>query len=209
MADTEKFESSNDTELKILEAAKKIFSKKGYDGARMQEIADEAKINKACLHYYFRSKDKLFEIIFRQCFKKVYNELGEVIDKELPLKDKIVFIVEHYIKFISKNQYLIPFIMTEVAKDPEKLVKIIKNSEIKFKPGNFIKQIKKEIESGKIREIDPLQLFMNIISMCVFPFFARPIICGILEISETKYRKMMDDRKKIIVEFIMKSIENR
>ncbi|HPG29453.1 MAG TPA: TetR family transcriptional regulator [bacterium] len=208
MTDLQIFETAGETELKILDAAKKIFSIKGYDGARMQEIANEAKINKAALHYYFRSKDKLFELIFKFCFKKIYNNLGEIIEKDMPLKDKIKFMTENYIDFISKNQYLIPFIMTELAKNPDRFVKVIKESDVKFKSENFINQIKKEAKAGNIKEIDPFQLFMNIISMCVFPFPAKPMLCAILGISELKYKKMMEERKKIIADFIMDSLIN-
>ena len=206
MTDLNIFEAAGETELKILEAAQKIFSQKGFDGARMREIAGEAKINKAALHYYFRSKEKLFEIIFRFCLGKVYENLGKIIEKNMPLKDKIKYIVENYIDFISKNQYLIPFIMTEVVKNPDRFVNPIKKK-IKLKLQNFINQIKKEIESGNIREIDPFQLIINIVSMCIFPFPAKPMLCAVFEISEPKYKKLMEDRKELIVDFVMASLE--
>lgn len=94
------------TEELIIEAAKKIFVKRGLAGARMQDIADEAGINKAMLHYYYRNKEKLFEIVFNEAFSKVIGRLGNILNQPMPLEEKIRTLVEHYITNIAETPYL-------------------------------------------------------------------------------------------------------
>ena len=109
------------TEGKILDAAKKVFTKKGMYGARMQEIADEAGINKALLHYYFRSKDKLFDAIFHEAFHDFVPRAFKSFKSEMPFEDKLSLFVSNYIDIIIENPYLPLFIINEINQKPERL----------------------------------------------------------------------------------------
>ena len=86
--------SSENTEAQILKAAREVFIAKGLDGARMQEIADHAGINKALLHYYFRTKEKLFEAVFREVASNLFPAMKQVLSAELGIKEKITFFVK-------------------------------------------------------------------------------------------------------------------
>ncbi|MBE9468013.1 MAG: TetR/AcrR family transcriptional regulator [Bacteroidetes bacterium] len=112
------------TEQKNLNAAKKIFLKKGKDGSRMQEIADEAAINKALLHYYFRSKDKLFEAVFDDAIMKFLPKIGNVLNSDKSLFDKIRLFTNHYIDFFIENLYLPLFIFSELRSKPDRIIKL-------------------------------------------------------------------------------------
>ena len=112
-------EKDSGTEQRILEAARNIFIHKGYYGARMQEIADEAGINKALLHYYFRSKDRLFETIFQQSFSKFVPVIGGILAGSDPWQKKIGAFVENYLQLLYSNPYLPQFILNEINRDPE------------------------------------------------------------------------------------------
>ena len=103
------------TEEKILDAAQTVFTRKGMDGARMQEIANEAGINKALLHYYFRSKQKLFEAIFKQVFKQIFPDIKAFIHSEIPLEKKLGIFVEKYIDLLMKNPFLPSFSLQPTA----------------------------------------------------------------------------------------------
>ena len=94
------------TEQIILEAAKKVFVRKGMAGARMQDIADEAGINKALLHYYFRNKEKLFEMIFMEAAEKFFPRINAIFDSDQPLFEKIESFCEEYISVVMENPYL-------------------------------------------------------------------------------------------------------
>src|SRR6476619_6643320 len=114
-----KLRKEQNTEEKILAAAKKVFLKEGMAGARMQDIADEAGINKALLHYYFRSKDKLFETIFTETSSRFIPRMNQVMDSDLPLFEKISMFCEAYISQMQQNPYIVLFIMNEANKHPE------------------------------------------------------------------------------------------
>ena len=114
------------TELKILAAARKVFIRKGLDGARMQEIANEAGINKALVHYYFRNKQKLFEAVFIEAFGKFLPQVSEVIMQEISLIEKIEAVVSRYIDFLQKNPYLPNFVLNELSHEPGNLIKLMK-----------------------------------------------------------------------------------
>ena len=104
--------SSDTTEQKIFDAAHEVFSQKGMDGSTMQEIADRAGINKALLHYYYRSKDKLYEMVARAILAKAVSAIREVLEKEMPLEEKIKRFIETYIGVISRNTSLPFFILS-------------------------------------------------------------------------------------------------
>ncbi len=195
-----------DTEMRIFDAARKVFHSKGLDGARMQEIADEAGINKAMLHYYFRTKDKLFESIFEEDFKEFFKRLAELISAELPLLEKIEFFVENYLELILKNSYIPAFIISEIHHNPERIKNIFLETGIRAEQ-IFMDDIKTAISLGIIRPIDPKQLIVNIIGLCIFPIVAKPILCVMLGFDEDGYRNFIEERKKEVARFVINSIK--
>ena len=117
-----KKEPDRTAEQRILVSAREIFHKRGFEGARMQEIADKAGINKALLHYYFRSKEKLFDAVFDEALKALLPKVKELLNAELPLFDKIKYFTENYITLLMKNMYLPVFVINEMYQNPEKFV---------------------------------------------------------------------------------------
>jgi TetR/AcrR family transcriptional regulator len=194
------------TEQQILNAAKTIFLRKGFDGARMQEIADEAGMNKALLHYYFRSKDKLFDAIFRDAFQQFLPRVSEIMISEKPFFEKVWSFVESYIDMLMENPHLPIFILNELYRNPERLVNIIKGFGVQ--PEIFAEQIKKEVESGNINPVDPRHFIVNMIGLCVFPFAGKPLIQGILfGNNPEEYQKFLLQRKTEVTLFIMNSLK--
>jgi len=195
------------TEEKIIEAANSVFEKKGYDGTKMQEIADKAGINKALLHYYFRSKDKLFEMIFGLAFRKLIGELEFLFDTGIPVKDKISIFVDKHTDFIGMNRHLPLFIINEVNRRPEIFVKLLEGIYEKDNRLNkLLKQIDEETKAGILKPFDPRQIFLNIIAMNIFPFAAKPLVKGILRMDEDDFGRFIAERKKIVTEIIINSI---
>ncbi|SFF03187.1 transcriptional regulator, TetR family [Chitinophaga sp. CF118] len=190
------------TEELIIEAAKKIFITRGLAGARMQDIADEAGINKAMLHYYYRSKDKLFEIVFNEAIGKVIGRLGMVLNQQMPLLEKIPAIIDNYIDGIMEAPYLPMFVLNEINQQPEMFVQRLKSQQHFPNVLQFMKDIVDAGKQGTIREVSPVQLFLNIVSLCVFPFIGRPIAQGILQLDNVQYNMVMEDRKKVVTEVI-------
>jgi AcrR family transcriptional regulator len=195
------------TEGKILIAARQVFIEKGLAGARMQDIADRAEINKAMLHYYFESKEKLFEVIFQETAGKLFPHFEMVISSDLSLFDKIRSIVSSYIEMIIQNPYLPLFVMNEMNKNPEIGIKNFFEAQ---KPGfvkKFADSIEKSIKDGVIDSINPVHLIMNMFSMCAFPFIAKPMIVLMTGVADEQFKNLMEQRKVLVAEFIINSIK--
>jgi len=195
------------TEEQILEAAKNVFQAKGMDGARMQEIADKAGINKAMLHYYYRSKQLLFEAVFKNVFSLLAPQLNAILNDDSSIEEKIKNFTFNYISFISKHPYLPNFIIQELNRNPEFILKMKDNKNFpnltKFKG-----QVDKEVENGIIKPISAEQLFINILALNIFPFVAKPLIMAFSNVDSRAYKQLMEDRKTEVANFIINSIKN-
>jgi AcrR family transcriptional regulator len=199
-------EDKQNTEKKILEAAKEIFVEYGFNGASMQKIADRAGINKALLHYYFRSKEKLFEATFREVFFSMVPPLINTVKEEKPLEEKIRVFVEKYIDTLRDNPLVPLFILHELNRNPENLPELVKESGID--PTVFISQINSEIDAGNINPVFPHHLFINILALSIFPFVAKPIIKGLFfNRNEEEFNKFIEERKEIVTTFVLNAIK--
>lgn len=201
-----KTNKNQDTEGQILNAAKNVFQKKGMDGARMQEIADEAGINKAMLHYYYRSKQLLFEAVFSNAFSRLAPQLNKILNDDSSIEEKVKNFTSNYISFISKHPYLPNFIIQELNRNPKFFEKIQKSAAFPTLE-KFKSLVEEEVEKGILKPIDGEQLFINIISLNIFPFVATPLIKGFLKIDDKGFKQLMEQRKTAVSEFIINSIK--
>jgi len=202
-----------ETEIKILEAAEKVFTSKGMSDARMQEIADEAKINKSLLHYYYRSKEKLFMAVFKSAFKKFAPPTVMILLDDIPLFEKIEKFSSSYIDIILKYPSIPLFVIYELNKHPKNVLNIFVDTiglMDKDPVEVFKKSVYKEIEKGTIINIDPRHLFVNMLSMCIFPIAGRTLIERIgFYGDKEEYDKFLLERKNEVSRFIINSIKVR
>lgn len=195
-----------ETEILILDAARKVFVQHGFDGTTMQMIANESGINKALLHYYYRSKDRLFEAVFIEAFSKMIPNLMKIFTSESDFFDKIRSFVDAYISALLQYPQIPLFILHELRRNPDRVVELIKSTGIN--PEIFLNFIKLEIKKGTILPIDPQQLLVNMLGLCIFPFAARPMVQGFIFKNDAKaYQVFMENRKKEVAEFIIKAIK--
>jgi len=203
-------ELDKSTEEKILDAANKVFVEKGLDGTRMQQIADEAKINKSLLHYYYRSKDKLFAEVFKRVITKVIPQTLNVFKTEKSLFEKIEIFTEEYINLIQKHPVIPLFVLHEINKNPSRVSSFASMLSRMVNEGflkNIETQIQEESRKGIIREIDAKQLIINTLSLCLFPFIARPIIQHVfLDNNPEAFQSLIQARKKEVADFVIQSI---
>lgn len=187
------------TEEKIYEAARKIFIRKGMDGTRMQEIADEAGINKALLHYYFRNKENLFKAVFKDTFSKFLNKTRESFLSTLSAKEKIFALIDDYMDLINANPYVPQFIIHEINRDP----KVLKD--LMFESGVEPQQILHLfVDPSKKIKIDPRHVIISILGMVIFPVVARPLVQTIyFNNDQEAYNGFLDERKEIIKQMII------
>jgi len=192
------------TENHILKAAREVFIAKSYEGARMQEIADHAGINKSLLHYYFRSKEKLFDAVFSEVASNLFPAMKQVLEAELGIKEKITFFVKVYLKGLNENPFIPSFILNTISTDPDRFLKYIKKSGLN--PGMLQEQLENEAAHGVIRKVRAEHLMVNIIAMCIFPFVAGPVIQNIFVMSDEEYKVYLEARENEIVDSVLKSI---
>jgi TetR/AcrR family transcriptional regulator len=198
--------SDDTTEARILNAAKKVFLKRGMDGARMQDIADEAGINKALLHYYFRSKEKLFETIFMEVAAGFLPKIGKILEADLTLFEKIEMFCEEYINQILQTPYVPIFVMNEINRQPKAFLhKILLQRNLPIPA--FLKQVENEIKAGIIKPVNPAEIFLNTLSLCLFPFIARPMLQLVTGMDTDAFYALMEKRKKEIPRLIIDSIK--
>ena len=194
------------TEIQILNAAKTVFQQKGMDGSRMQEIADEAGINKAMLHYYYRSKQILFEAVFNHAFALLAPQLNKILNDDSSIEEKIRNFTSNYISFVNKHPYLPNFVIQEINRNPGFVLKMKLNSGFpnieKFK-----EQVKNDVENGIIKPIKAEQLFINILSLSVFPFVATPLIKAFINTDDQGFKFLMEERKTEVANFMINSIK--
>ena len=197
----------NTTELQIKEAAKKVFLKRGFGGARMQEIADEAGINKAMLHYYFRSKKKLFEVIFNEAIGEMIPHITNIIQADTAIQIKIKHFIHAYIDMLKNNPSVPLFVIHELSSEPEIMIEKIKARIPLPQIIQFLQQIDEAVKKGEIKRINSMQLLLNMVSMSVFPFLARPIVMTVGQMGEEEFNEFMETRKEIVVNFVLNAIK--
>jgi TetR/AcrR family transcriptional regulator len=190
------------TEQRILEAAKKVFLLRGLDGARTEDIAKEAGINKAMLHYYFRSKERLFEVVFDSLASKIVPDLTAIVEQDVPIVVILDRIIYRYIDFISENPKVPLFLISELTKDPERIKNLLNHTQSFSKMQNFGLKLMQEMQAGKMKQVHPLHLMMNIFSMCIFPFIAQPMVQHVMKISDDDYALILSQRKEQVTQFI-------
>lgn len=193
---------------RIKSAATKVFTLKGLEGARMQDIADEAKINKAMLHYYFKNKQQLFELIFEEKLMKIFGALSGLIFSDASFEKRIREFVDHQITIVSEFPVMPLFVMLEIRKNPELLQQKFKNIPLQVLRENFKKVIEKEVKEGNIRPVTLEELLMNIMSLCVYPIIAEPMLKFVMDMGHEQYLQVIEDRKKTVADFIIKDLKN-
>ena len=188
------------TEEKILQTAMDVFVEKGRHGARMQEIADRAGINKALLHYYFRTKEKLYIRIFKFIFNRIAGEVLDLLKSDLPFEEFLRTFISKYIDILNKNHRFPLFIMRELSQGGNVVSGVVKEiftPEMSELPA--IHLMEEAMERGEIVKMDPRQTILTILGSCLFYFMAEPIIHSVIITDEFFDRqKFIEERKEAI-----------
>jgi AcrR family transcriptional regulator len=199
-------QEEQNTEQKILNAANEVFQEKGLYGARMQEIADKAGINKALLHYYYRTKEKLFETVFRAAVAFMAPKIRHIIYSDEHIFGKIRRFTDEYIDFLTENAFLPAFVINELNKNP-KLIQEVFMKEV----GDSFQKLRNDIQilvdKGEIKPVKVEHVLVNMISMSLFPIIAKPLLKTMFFKSEIEYQQFLNERKKLVADLIIESIK--
>lgn len=193
------------TEERILAAARNVFLRKGMMGTRMQEVADEAGINKALLHYYFRNKQQLFEQVFCVCGKHGMQGVWAQLMVDRPLFDNIRAFVSAFHEAMEREPLFPQFLMSELQRDPKHLLKLVDLG--KGARQHFAQQLEQAHERGEIIAIKPQQLIVNMMALCQFPLLASPIIKHVGSMDQKAFNAFMHERSTLVAELIIRSIK--
>lgn len=203
-----------ETEQRILEAAKVVFVRRGTAGARMREIAEEAGVNQALLHYYFRSKERLSEAVFRETAGRMFPALMQIVGGDIPVVEKIDRIVETYLTTMARTPFLPGYILSELHHRPERIPQLIgkvTGGDISdtARPAfeKLEEQLAAEARAGRMRSISAAQFFVNLLSLCVFPFAARPMLRAVFGLEDDEFAKFIEQRRKELPLYIRSAIQ--
>jgi len=199
-------EADISTEIKIRNAARIVFHKKGFAATRTRDIAEEAGINLALLNYYFRSKEKLFQLImldtlasFMESMVLVYN------DKSTSLEQKVVLLSTKYIDLLLVEPEIPLFLMSELRNNPAKLFEKINVKDMLLQ-SHLYKQIEEAMIDNKMPSQNSLHFLTNIMSLIMFPFIASPMLKMVGNMNDAEYLLLMEERKTLIPKWIKASI---
>jgi AcrR family transcriptional regulator len=199
---------NNKTELAIIEAARKVFISKGYGGTTMEAIASVAKVNKASLHYYYRSKDKLFGIVLTEACGIIQEKLILIIKSEDNIEVIIKELIDVYLETLINHPYLPNFIVNEISSNPEKTLKILLGDKLlSFTVLRMIVTIRNKLLEGNKEVNNPFYLILNVVSLNVFPFLIRPLIKNLFRMNDEQFNSFMNNRKSNLLSFILRALK--
>ncbi len=202
-----------DTETRILDAAHAVFMRRGTAGARMTEIAREAGVNHALVHYYFRSKQRLAEAVFRRAIGQFFPAMIGVLASDAPLEDKVRMVAAAQIDMLLNNRYLPGYLLAELNHYPERAEQLLSTmsgttpANVRARLfGTLGKQLEDAARSGLLREIRPQEFVLNLVSMVVYPFAARPLVMAIIGMDDATFTAAMEARKAEIPAFFLAAL---
>jgi TetR/AcrR family transcriptional regulator len=201
------------TESRILDAAHAVFVQHGTAGARMLDIAKAAGVNQALLHYYFRTKDRLAEAVFRRAAGQLFLQVIQVLSSDLALEDKVSKVVEIEIDHLSRTPGLPSYVISELHHHPER-VRLLISASTGSTPEHvrplLIQKVRQQIaaavRAGTLRPIEPEQFIVNLLSLCVFPFAARPMIMVLLGLDGQGFDTFIKQRRHQLAHFIVRGL---
>lgn len=193
-----------DTERQIFEAALEVFSRKGKDGARMQEIADAAGINRALLHYYFRTKQHLYETCFGHCFDRFMQTFGQWLSDTDTFADTLRAFIDGYIDFVREHRQVMRLMLNENLSGGTLLGEHL---EAAFESEGFPQRIMEDrireaITRGEIRTVDPKQTLLTIVSACLFFFVTRPTVTYLNPLAREDFDAFVEERKRHVYDVL-------
>ena len=181
------------TEDKILLAAAKVFTEKGFSGTRTRDIAEEAGINLALLNYYFRTKEKLFEQVMKVKIVLLFGQIIPIVTNEKSsLEEKIDLASEKYFDILTKNPNLPLFVLSEIQKKTSDVKSILPFEKV-LNNSFLLKQIKE-----KRPDLNPFHFLLNFLGLTVFPFVGKPILQSFDLMNDSEFQKFVEERKTLV-----------
>jgi AcrR family transcriptional regulator len=195
--------ADQETRDRILDAAHVVFLRKGTAGSRTQEIADEAGVNKALVHYYFGTKAALADAIFERALAEIAPKMfGILADPARTIEQKIPAIVREQIAFHSERPYFAGYLVSELHSEPERMVQLVARRG-KIPLDVLRRQLREAAAAGTMRRITAEQFVANMMGLLIFPFAIRLAFCQLLSLDDPGWRAFLEDRRRFLPDFIL------
>jgi AcrR family transcriptional regulator len=202
-----------DTEQRILDAAHVVFIRRGTAGARTQEIAKEAGVNSALLHYYFRTKNRLAEAVFERAAMQLIPAVIRILGSDAALEQKIEQVVDVELRQLQKTPYLPGYIISELTHHPERAAQLFSDAtgvapaDLGARVFKVLRaQINARVKAKRMHAISPEQLTINLLALCVFPFAARPMVMALVGLDQAGFTRFIERRRRELAPFFLRAL---
>jgi AcrR family transcriptional regulator len=192
----------SDTEELIKNTAKRVFFKEGKLHATTLDIADAAGINRASIHYYFRSRKHLFDKVFEEAVREMQGKLRGVMSQDLPLRQTMETVMDFFLKRSMEHPYLELFVIAELNTDPDMYLRMMPVEEMGKRRLKLKAEIDAEVAAGRMKPIKPEHFIVNMMSLCSFPLLAKSIVKNATNMNEDEYQQFINERKQVILKLI-------
>jgi len=193
---------ATDTEQLIKDTAKKVFFVDGNIHATTQDIADAAGINRASIHYYYRSRKQLFDKVFQEAIIEMGSKMNSIASEDLPIREKTEKFVDFFMEKSMQHPYLELFIISEHNSDPTLPLKIMPKEEHQDRMKYLELEIAREVKAGNMKAIKPEHFIVTLMSLCSFPFLGKSIIESIFEMDDKAYARFIKERKQVVMQLL-------
>ena len=202
-----------DTEQRILDAAHAVFLRRGTAGARMQEIAKEAGVNSALLHYYFRTKERLAQAVFQRAAMQLMPAVIRILGSDVDLEAKVEQVVDAELQQLQKAPYLPGYVLSELTHHPERVRQLfatmtgVTPTEVGKRVFKVLgAQITARVKAGRMHPIAPEQFAINLLALCVFPFAARPMVMALAGFDQAGFNQFIERRRRELAPFFLRAL---
>lgn len=193
-------EKSLSLENRILETAKSVFMEKGYSDTSMSEIAERVGINRPGLHYYFRTKDKMFHAVFGAIVQTLVPKFQKILlQRDLPFAERIGQIVDIYYQILQQNPYLPLFILRELHRDMNSIFSAFHHQSVSLFFEELKEELQAEMDSGRLRQVPLRVVFCTFYSALVFPFLSKNLLTQTMMQDHEEFEDLLTEWKPYIV----------
>lgn len=210
ITDKEQTDQKLSTQQKILNAAREEFIERGYEGARIQRIADNSGANKAMIYYYFTSKKELYRRVITNVFGGALGQIRGIFEVNMSVEEKVRALVEFYVSFYRSNTGFVRLMLREIASNSPVLTEVLEELKDTIKGYDYPGAVETRllgINSGiKVRDVDPRHTMMSLVSMCVGFFIFRPVASAILSLSPEEAERFAAERSEHISDLLLHGI---
>lgn len=195
-------------ENKIIDAARSVFIEKGYAETSMSEIAARVGINRPALHYYFRTKEKMFQAVFGSIVSSVVPKVFDALThKEKSISQRVEGIIDAYYALFLENPLLPMFILRELNRDSDLLINTIQQFNVMDTVHNALASVQEEMNEGKLRKVSLQFTFYNFYSLLTFPFLTKDISTKVFRNDDKAFRAMLVEWKQNIIAQMLNLLE--